>query len=84
MRLVLLDRFLLLLEGVSILLVCLGLGALLGLDPNAAVDLGNRMGAWVASDRAATPRLPDDLVNFAKELVCLRHAGQGDSLVETA
>lgn len=60
------------------------LGALLGLDPNAAVDLGNRMGAWVASDRAATPRLPDDLVNFAKELVCLRHAGQGDSLVETA
>ena len=36
----------------------------LGFTPDAAVDLGNRMGAWVASHRSATPKLSDEIVTF--------------------
>jgi fructokinase len=35
-----------------------------GFTPNEAVDLGNRMGAWVASHRSATPKLSDEIVTF--------------------
>jgi fructokinase len=39
-------------------------GTVLAFPPDAAVDLGNRMGAWVASHRSATPKLSHDIVSF--------------------
>ncbi|MBV9265562.1 MAG: hypothetical protein JO061_05275 [Acidobacteriaceae bacterium] len=48
----------------------------LGFTPNQAVDLGNRMGAWVASDRSATPKLSNEIASYVTTLVGSKaHAG---------
>lgn len=59
-------------------------GSVLGFSPDAAVDLGNRMGAWVASYRTATPKLSNDMAKFAAELARSLDAGEGGPLGETA
>ena len=41
-------------------------GLLMGWEPDEAVDLANRMGAWVASQVSATPMLPDDILSFVQ------------------
>jgi len=33
----------------------------------SAIELANRMGAWVASQQSATPALPDSILEFARE-----------------
>jgi fructokinase len=42
-------------------------GLTLGWDHSHAMVLGNRMGAWVASQQPATPPLPDSILEFARE-----------------
>jgi fructokinase len=49
-------------------------GMTLGWGLDHTVELANRMGAWVASRRSATPPLPDSILEFARQ-----HAG--DTLV---
>ena len=38
----------------------------MGWDDSSAIELGNRMGAWVASQQSATPPLPDSILDFAR------------------
>ncbi len=59
-------------------------GSVLGFSPDAAVDLGNRMGAWVASHRTATPVLSPDIVTFVAQLAAMNSTYEGGLLVETA
>ena len=59
-------------------------GTVLGFTPDAAVDLGNTMGAWVASHRTATPRLSDDIASFIGTLAPSLKAHTGGLLEETA
>jgi fructokinase len=42
-------------------------GSIIGLHPDDAIDLANRMGAWVASQLSATPLLPDSILTFMRE-----------------
>jgi fructokinase len=56
----------------------------LGFTPDAAVDLGNRMGAWVASHRSATPKLSDDIASFIGTLAPSLKTHAGGLLEETA
>lgn len=42
------------------------LGLALGWDESRAVDLANRMGAWVASQPPATPMLPDSVIDYVR------------------
>ena len=44
-------------------------GMTLGWDYDVTIDLANRMGAWVASQRPATPPLPESILNFAGQHV---------------
>jgi fructokinase len=44
-------------------------GLLLGWQPDEAVDLANRMGAWVVSQLSATPRLPDEILTFVQKTI---------------
>jgi fructokinase len=39
----------------------------MGWDDLSAIELGNRMGAWVASQQSATPGLLDSILDFARE-----------------
>ena len=39
----------------------------MGWDDVSAIELANRMGAWVASQQSATPALPDSILEFARE-----------------
>ena len=39
----------------------------MGWDDVFAIELANRMGAWVASQQSATPALPDSILEFARE-----------------
>jgi fructokinase len=43
------------------------LGLALGWDHVRAVDLANRMGAWVASQPPATPVLPDSIIDYVRQ-----------------
>jgi fructokinase len=43
------------------------LGLALGWDEARAVDLANRMGAWVASQPPATPVLPNAIVDYVRQ-----------------
>ena len=43
------------------------LGLALGWDEARAVDLANRMGAWVASQPPATPVLPDSIIDYVRQ-----------------
>jgi fructokinase len=39
----------------------------MGWDDVSAIELANRMGAWVASQQSATPALPDSILEFARD-----------------
>jgi len=43
------------------------IGLALGWDDARAVDLANRMGAWVASQPPATPMLPDSIMDHVRQ-----------------
>lgn len=42
----------------------------LGCDDRMAVDLANRMGAWVASHVSATPPISQEIVDYLREELC--------------
>ena len=57
-------------------------GSVLGFSPDDAVDLGNKMGAWVASHRSATPQLSEGIVRFVEQLARGHGVREGGLLVE--
>ncbi len=50
------------------------LGLALGWEDARAVDLANRMGAWVASQPPATPMLPDSIIDYVRHATSVRPA----------
>jgi fructokinase len=50
------------------------LGLALGWEEVRAVDLANRMGAWVASQPPATPMLPDAIIDYVRQATSARPA----------
>ena len=50
------------------------LGLALGWEEVRAVDLANRMGAWVASQPPATPTLPDAIIDYIRHATSARPA----------
>jgi fructokinase len=50
------------------------LGLVLGWEEARAVDLANRMGAWVVSQPPATPKLPDEIIDFVRHAARARPA----------
>jgi len=50
------------------------LGLALGWEEVRAVDLANRMGAWVASQPPATPMLPDSIIDYVRHAKSARPA----------
>jgi len=47
-------------------------GLALGWEDARAVDLANRMGAWVASQPPATPTLPDSIIHYVRNAMRAR------------
>jgi fructokinase len=47
-------------------------GLALGWEESRAVDLANRMGAWVASQPPATPALPDSILEYVRDALRLQ------------
>ena len=50
------------------------LGLALGWEEDRAVDLANRMGAWVASQPPATPMLPASVIDYVRQAMSVRPA----------